>query len=149
MPTNFELELELKQLKLKLDIVEKAENRVHKLTDSNVSRVPITTITLPKINLENLALLRPLGPQSQRPGGPCLHDFNLNTVSTQPPRGQEMLGHIKKEWQIKMMAVFFSPLMKRVLNFMRNPKLGHVLVFFLSSSVASLNESPVLNWRPR
>ena len=34
MPTNFEL----KRLKLKLDIVEKAENRVHKLTDSNVSR---------------------------------------------------------------------------------------------------------------
>ena len=34
MPTNFEL----KQLKLKLDIVEKAENREHKLTDSNVSR---------------------------------------------------------------------------------------------------------------
>ena len=33
MLTNFEL----KRLKLKLDIVEKAENRVHKLTDSNVS----------------------------------------------------------------------------------------------------------------
>ena len=30
-PTNFEL----KRLKLKLDIVEKPENRVHKLTDSN------------------------------------------------------------------------------------------------------------------
>ena len=33
MPTNFQL----KRLKLKLDIVEKPENRVHKLTDSNVS----------------------------------------------------------------------------------------------------------------
>ena len=33
MPTNFQP----KQLKLKLDIVEKPENRVHKLTDSNVS----------------------------------------------------------------------------------------------------------------
>ena len=31
MPTNFEL----KRYKLKLDIVEKPENRVHKLTDSN------------------------------------------------------------------------------------------------------------------
>ena len=31
MPTNFELKL----LKPKLDIVEKPENRVHKLTDSN------------------------------------------------------------------------------------------------------------------
>ena len=35
MPTNFELN----RLKLKLDIVEKPENRVHKLTDSNVSRI--------------------------------------------------------------------------------------------------------------
>ena len=34
MSTNFQL----KRLKLKLDIVEKPENRVHKLTDSNVSR---------------------------------------------------------------------------------------------------------------
>ena len=34
MPTNFEL----KRLKPKLNIVEKPENRVHKLTDSNVSR---------------------------------------------------------------------------------------------------------------
>ena len=33
MPTNFQP----KQLKLKLDFVEKPENRVHKLTDSNVS----------------------------------------------------------------------------------------------------------------
>ena len=33
MPTNFQP----KQLKLKLDIVEKPENRVHKLTDFNVS----------------------------------------------------------------------------------------------------------------
>ena len=36
MPTNFQL----KRLKLKLDIVEKPENRVHKLTDSNGARVP-------------------------------------------------------------------------------------------------------------
>ena len=35
MPTNFQP----KRLKLKLDIVEKPENRVHKLTDSNVSRL--------------------------------------------------------------------------------------------------------------
>ena len=33
MPTNFEL----KQLKPKLDISKKPENRVHELTDSNVS----------------------------------------------------------------------------------------------------------------
>ena len=35
MPTNFEL----KRLKPKLDIVKKPENRVHELTDSNVSRL--------------------------------------------------------------------------------------------------------------
>ena len=34
MPTNFQP----KRLKLKLDIVEKPENRVHKLTDSNAER---------------------------------------------------------------------------------------------------------------
>ena len=39
---------------------------------------------------------------------PGLYDSNLNTLSTQTPRGQELLGHIKKEWQIKMMAVFFT-----------------------------------------
>ena len=39
MSTNFQLE----RLKLNLDIVEKPENRVHKLTDSNVSliRIPL------------------------------------------------------------------------------------------------------------
>ena len=35
MLTNFEL----KRLKPKLDIVKKPENRVHELTDSNVSRI--------------------------------------------------------------------------------------------------------------
>ena len=57
-----------------------------------------------------------------------LHDSNLNTLSTPTPRGQdqELHGHIKKEWQIKMMAVFFLNI--RVLNFMRNPKLAHILV---------------------
>ena len=31
---------------------------------------------------------------------PGLHYTNLNTRSTQTPRGQELLGHIQKEWQI-------------------------------------------------
>ena len=35
MPTNFEL----KRLKPKLHIVKKPENRVHELTDSNISRM--------------------------------------------------------------------------------------------------------------
>ena len=66
----------------------------------------IMIIILPKINLENLELLRPWGPQTKLPGieAPCLHDTNLNTLSTQTPRNQELLGHIKKEWQIKMMC---------------------------------------------
>ena len=46
VPTNFQL----KRLKLKLDIVEKPENRVHKLTDSNGARpyrpTPNVTIEL-------------------------------------------------------------------------------------------------------
>ena len=43
MLTNFEL----KQLKPKLDIVKKPENRVHELTDSNVS------LTAPVVRLTN------------------------------------------------------------------------------------------------
>ena len=32
----------------------------------------------------------------------------LNSFNTsQTPSGQELLGHIKEEWQIKMIAVFF------------------------------------------
>ena len=50
-------------------------------------------------------------------------------------RGQELLGHIKKEWQIKMMAEFFFIAHKRVLNFMRNPKLVHILVLLVASAV--------------
>ena len=52
----------------------------------------------------------------------------LNALSTQTPRGQELLRHIKKERQIKMMAVFFFIGHDRVLNFMHNPKLAHILV---------------------
>ena len=58
-----------------------------------------------------------------------LYDTNLDTLSTQAPRGQKLHGYIKEEWQIKMMACFSSSLMKRVLNFMRNPKLAHILVY--------------------
>ena len=38
IPENMSSNFQLKRLKLKLDIVEKPENRVHKLKDSNVSR---------------------------------------------------------------------------------------------------------------
>ena len=43
----------------------------------------------------------------EAPGNQFLHDTNLNTLSTQTPRGQELLGHIIKDWQIKMITVFF------------------------------------------
>ena len=42
-------------------------------------------------------------------------------------RGQEMLEHIKKSGKSKLQC-FSSQLMKRVFNFMRNPKLAHILV---------------------
>ena len=51
MPTNFQL----KQLKLKLDIVEKPENRVHKLTltDSNgAQQNPLVRIEIVRVNLK-------------------------------------------------------------------------------------------------
>ena len=74
----------------------------------------------------------PRGPQSQLPGGPrvsYLHDTNLNILSAQTRRGQELLqGHFIKKEQIRMMAVFSSSFMKRVINFMCNPKLAHILV---------------------
>ena len=33
---------------------------------------------------------------------PGLHDTNFNTLSIQTPRGQELLGHIKKEYKIEI-----------------------------------------------
>ena len=47
MPTNFQL----KRLKLKLDIVEKPENRVHKQTDSNGSREIVGVLSLEILRL--------------------------------------------------------------------------------------------------
>ena len=44
IPKNMSTNFQIKRLKLNLDIVEKPENRVHKLTDSNVSpfKMPFT-----------------------------------------------------------------------------------------------------------
>ena len=39
IPKNMSTNFQIKRLKLNLDIVEKPENRVHKLTDSNVSHI--------------------------------------------------------------------------------------------------------------
>ena len=52
MPTNFQL----KRLKLKLDIVEKPENRVHKLTDSNGARESAPTARPTKLNVDEKKL---------------------------------------------------------------------------------------------
>ena len=53
MPTNFQP----KRLKLKLevDIVEKPENRVHKLTDSNVSQLKIAMGLAARRTLANVS----------------------------------------------------------------------------------------------
>ena len=84
---------------------------------------PLTTVILPKINLEHLELLRPWGLRASSPG---VHDTNLNTLSTQTPRGHELLGHIKKEWQSKMMAVFFFFAHEKGFKFHAHPKLAHI-----------------------
>ena len=54
MPTNFQL----KRLKLKLDIVEKPENRVHKLTDSNVSRAACSWQTAARLIRSNCSSIK-------------------------------------------------------------------------------------------
>ena len=59
--------------------------------------VPIL-IYIPKINLEHLELLRPWGLRASSLEAPGLHDTNLNKLSTQTPRGQELT--YQKEWQI-------------------------------------------------
>ena len=50
------------------------------------------------INLEHLELLRPWGLRASSLEAQGLHETNLNTLSTQTPRGQELLGHIKQEY---------------------------------------------------
>ena len=79
----------------------------------------------------NVELFRPWGLRASSLEASGFYDTNLNTLSTQTPRGQELLEHIKKEWQIKIMAVISSSLMKRVLNFMHNAKLVHILVILV------------------
>ena len=51
-----------------------------------------------------------------------LHHTNLNTLST--PRGQELHGHIKEDWQIKMMAVFFFISHEKGFKFHAQPQTG-------------------------
>ena len=56
MPTNFEL----KQLKPKLDIVKKPENRMHELTDSNVSRTARTRLFTQRASATDMLTIRTL-----------------------------------------------------------------------------------------
>ena len=48
------------------------------------------------------------------------------------PRGQEFFGHIKKEWQIKIMTVFFFTAHKKGLKFHVQPQTGAYSCFILS-----------------
>ena len=65
-----------------------------------------------------------MGARASSLEAPGLNEPNLNTLSTQTPRGQELLGHIKKEWQIKMMAVFFFTTHEKGFKFHAQPKTG-------------------------
>ena len=76
----------------------------------------ITTIVLPKINLEHLELLRPWGLRASSLEAPGLHDTNLNRLSTQIPRSQE--------WRIKMMAVFLFIAHEKGFKFHAQPQNG-------------------------
>ena len=79
------------------------------------------------INLEHLELLRSGGLRASSLEAPGLYDTNLNTLSIQTPipgPGQELLGHIKKEWQVKIMAVFFFIPHKKGFKFHAQPQTG-------------------------
>ena len=135
--------------------------------------VPITTIILPKMNLEHLELggLRassleapglhdtktwhtqhsnPQGPRIARnissfsglwslasepvpsPWRPQVYMTLLleHTKHSNPQGPRIALTYYKSEsGKSKWWLCFSSSLMKRVLNFMRNPKLGHILVY--------------------
>ena len=84
------------------------------------------TVILPKINLEirTFVASQALGASELAPWRPQVY-MNLNTLSTQTPRRQELLGHIKKEWQIEMMAMF-DP--EKGFKFHAQPKLVHIIV---------------------
>ena len=100
---------------------------------------PYNYNNITNVNLDILSFWGLGGLRTSSLEAPGSHDTNLITLSTQTPRGQELLG---RKWQIKMMVCFFSSLMKRGLNFMRipkqsgftaswinlSPKLAHILV---------------------
>ena len=84
--------------------------------------VPITTIVY-------IGVSQVFGASESAPWtleAPGLHDSNsnLNTLSTLTPRGQELLEHIKKEWQIKMMALFFFTAHEKGFRFHAQPQTG-------------------------
>ena len=49
-----------------------------------------------------------------------------------PARGQELLGHIKREWQIKMMAVFFFTAHEKGFKFHAQPATPNWRLFLLN-----------------
>ena len=80
--------------------------------------------------------------RAQPSSEPGLHVTYLNTLSSQTPRGQELLGHIKKAkiGKSKLWLRFSSSLMKRVLNFMHNPKRVYSCFFLTSKHIFQLDE---------
>ena len=94
------------------------------------------TVILPKINLEirTFVASQALGASELAPWRPQVY-MNLNTLSTQTPRRQELLGHIKKEWQIEMMAMF-DP--EKGCKFHAQPQTGAYYCFTCTASVNML-----------
>ena len=93
MPTNFQL----KRLKLKLDIVEKPENRVHKLTDSNgalltIVHPPLSVTLQDSLGNSHIHLLyhAPLGPITRWVNVSCLTGISPCTFASFSLHGGEM-----------------------------------------------------------
>ena len=66
-----------------------------------------------------------------------------------PPGAKNCMDILKKSGKSKLWPSFSSSLMKRVLHFMRSPKLAHILVLFISSRLLFyINILPnwVLGW---
>ena len=55
---------------------------------------------------------------------PCLHDTNLNTLSTRTPRGRELLRHIKLRVANQMIAVFLFIAHEKGFKFHAQPQTG-------------------------
>ena len=61
--------------------------------------------------------------------------LELEHIKHQNSRGQTFLGHIQKELQFKMMAVFCFIAHEKGFTFHAQPKLAHILVYLKMNSL--------------